>query len=582
MHIIKHLTRISFLLVLIFFAASCSILKKESNNGEFLSKKEVKNEQKYLEYKNAFYEGEKQKMLGNYNEAVSYFLKCLSLSPNKPTPAYEIANIAVINKDIESAAKFAQQAYNENPKNKWFIITLADIKKRQGDLKTTLKLIDELINIAPNEKNYYLEKANTLLLMNKPDETIKVYKQIDNKFGISEETLYQEYTMFANRNDFLNARKTLKKLIKLNPDETTYYRLLANSYMQTGQMKEAKEIYDKLYKISPNDGVTFLSLADYYRVNGNNDSMIYFVKKSFESDDLNLENKLDILYKFFSQKQNNNDYSKDTYELINILKNKYPNNPDVYGAAYDFMIDIKNYEKAWLNIIKIVYLSPANGKAWEQLMLLDNKLKQNDSLYIHSKKAMELFPNNVNFYWNNAIASRALKRYAEAAKVLKTGLNYVVDDNKMLIAIYSLLGDTYQELKNYTESEKYYEKVLELDPDNDYVLNNYSYFLSLRKSKLEKAEQMAKKNYENHKYNYNYADTYGWVLFQSGKYKEAENILKFSVENGGDKSAVILEHYGDALYKNNKKAEAVEIWKLAKEKSSNPSLLENKIKNGLK
>jgi tetratricopeptide (TPR) repeat protein len=565
----------SLISVVLFFHSCASF--KNKNHPEYLSKKAVKKEQKSLEYTNSFFEAEKQKMLGNQKEAIAYFLHCLDLKPEAAAPAYEIANIAVYNKDLNSGVKFAQQAYSQNPENKWYIITLADIKKRQGKLDETIKLIDKLIKLDPNKQEYYLEKADIYILQNKPTKAIQQFEIIEKKFGKTEDLLYKKYQIFAQRGDFLNVRKALKELIKLNPAELTYYSLLAQSYMATGQTKEAKKVYDDLLKNAPGNGLTYLSLAEYYRYTGNEDSSVFFIKKSFESDDIQIENKVDILYKFFTQKQENGDFKPVTYELLNILKQKYPDNPQIYSASYDIKIEQKKYTEALNDVYHLTRLSPSNRKAWEQLLLLDVYTKKFDSLYVHSTEAIDLFPNIPEFYFEKASACYQLKRYTEAVKVAKNGLNYVIDNNAQKLSFYSILGDSFQQLKDYLNSEKYYEKALELDPLNDYILNNYSYYLSLRKSNLEKAEEMAKKVYERNPGNYNYADTYGWVLFQAGKYTKAVDILKKAVDNGGKESPVILEHYGDALFKTNKINEAVEIWKLAKDLSNTPSTLERKI-----
>ncbi len=59
-------------------------------------------------------------------------------------------------------------------------------------------------------------------------------------------------------------------------------------------------------------------------------------------------------------------------------------------------------------------------------------------------------------------------------------------------------------------------------------------------------------------------DTYGWVMFQTGEYEEAEQILFNAVIKDGEKSGEILEHYGDVLFKLDNKKKAITFWKKAK------------------
>ena len=54
----------------------------------------------------------------------------------------------------------------------------------------------------------------------------------------------------------------------------------------------------------------------------------------------------------------------------------------------------------------------------------------------------------------------------------------VVDNDAQLIEFYSNLGDCFNNLKKFEESDKYYDKALLIDPNNAFVLNNYAYSYS--------------------------------------------------------------------------------------------------------
>ena len=121
---------------------------------------------------------------------------------------------------------------------------------------------------------------------------------------------------------------------------------------------------------------------------------------------------------------------------------------------------------------------------------------------------------------------------------------------------------------------------MELIPDNVVVLNNYSYYLSLREKDLEKAERMSKKCIELSPNQSTYQDTYGWVLYKLKRFNEAREWLKKAAE-GDDKSPVITEHYGDVLYQLNLKKEALEYWKKAKNSGGDSELLNKKVREGV-
>ena len=131
-------------------------------------------------------------------------------------------------------------------------------------------------------------------------------------------------------------------------------------------------------------------------------------------------------------------------------------------------------------------------------------------------------------------------------------------------------------MEEYDKSSKAYEAVLQGDPTNDYVLNNYSYFLALRQERLDYAQQLSTRLLELDPNNANYLDTHGWVLFESGEYKQARKYIEKAIEAGA-KSGEVVEHYGDVLFKLGEVDEAVKQWQKAKGMDDTSEILDKKI-----
>ena len=77
-----------------------------------------------------------------------------------------------------------------------------------------------------------------------------------------------------------------------------------------------------------------------------------------------------------------------------------------------------------------------------------------------------------------------------------------------------------------------------------------------------------------------YQDTYAWVLYQLKEYELAKKWLLKALLNGSDKSTVVVEHYGDILYKLGEVDEAIYQWKKAKELGDASKFLNQKIEEG--
>jgi tetratricopeptide (TPR) repeat protein len=132
-------------------------------------------------------------------------------------------------------------------------------------------------------------------------------------------------------------------------------------------------------------------------------------------------------------------------------------------------------------------------------------------------------------------------------------------------------------LKRFKESDQAYNKALELDSRNSYVLNNYAYYLSLRGENLEEAEKMSRRSLEIDPDNSSSEDTYAWILFRLKRYADAKIWIEKALQDKPSNNATQQEHYGDILYFLGEKEKALEQWQNAKSQGSGSEKLDKKI-----
>ena len=185
---------------------------------------------------------------------------------------------------------------------------------------------------------------------------------------------------------------------------------------------------------------------------------------------------------------------------------------------------------------------------------------------------------SATLYYFNGYAHLRKKHYREAATSLEQSRKLSTGNIQLIGEINGMLGDTYNGLKDYPKSDRAYEDALAFNPSNDYVLNNYSYYLALRKENLEKAEKMSSQLVKEHPDNANYLDTYAWVLYAREKYRDAKKAMERAIETGGA-GAAHFEHYGDILFRLGQTDEAVTQWKKARGLQTTNAALDRKISN---
>ena len=147
---------------------------------------------------------------------------------------------------------------------------------------------------------------------------------------------------------------------------------------------------------------------------------------------------------------------------------------------------------------------------------------------------------------------------------------------------YSYLADCYYNMDSVQQAFSMFDRVLEMNPDDILVLNNYAYYLSLRNENLSLAEKMSSKAVSMESDNSTYLDTYAWVLYKRGDYSQAKFYIKLAIEKTKEPSGVLYEHYGDILYRSGNKDEAMKMWKKAFELGTDHmDMLKQKVETGI-
>ncbi|MBS1646956.1 MAG: tetratricopeptide repeat protein [Bacteroidetes bacterium] len=533
-----------------------------------------------------FYDACKEKIKGNTDIAMNLLSECLKINPNDAPSNYEIAQMYRYTGNHEQALKHAKAAALSDTKNEWYNLLYIEClhnKRLYGEAAARYEL---LVKQYPYKRDYYQGLAGEYIYAKDFNKAVQVYSKMQQVMGFDEEVAMQKIKIYSQQKKWSEAEKELKYLIGKNPNESRYYTMLADLYQQQGQPQKALETYKNVLKADSLNPYVHLAMADYYRQQRQDENFYLELRKAFESDDLDIDNKVKILLSYYSVTDNQETTSESgkkllqqAYELCRSLIKQYPDNPKAHSIYADFLFRDHKYNEAGVELKKVLLYDNSKYAAWNQLLICQTNLRAYDSLLKYSNQAIELFPEQPVPYYLNGIAYMQLKQYQKAEQALKAGKQFVYDTENLPLSVeFALnLGEVYNTLKEYEKSDEEFDHALALDPDNAGALNNYAYYLSLRKEHLEKAEKMSKRSLELTPNNVNYLDTYGWILYQEKKYEEAKQYLEKAFENGGTNRPVIVEHYGDVLYQLRDSEGALDYWKKAKELGAKSDLLDKKI-----
>lgn len=571
--------QLHIILLLIVGLVSFSSCKSEksisASANKSADKKELSSKQ-MREFTVKFMDANTAKILGNTNEAIKLFREALQIDPTSAATNYELARMYANENNFTSALNYAKEAYRIEPENIWFAQFTAKLYSELGNIDESIAIFRNIIKTHPDEFDYYFNLGNLLSAQGKYDEALKIYADLEEKTGTSEELALQRQMIYIEKGDYPAALLEIDKVIEIHPEELRLYGIKAEIYEQMGREDDAKKLYEEMLVMEPENGLVLLSLHDIAKQNGENEKAKDYLIRACASPELSIDVKVNILLNFL----NSPNFKKESdyiIQLADATESAHPDEAKTYAVYGDIYYNLGALDSARVKFRKAVSIDPNRPPIWQQILTIDSQLNDFDALLSESEEALEYFPLQPVFYLFNGIAHLQVKQADEAVTALNTGKNLVVENNRLLAQFYASLGDAYHEQKNHTKSDESYEMALKHDPQNVIVLNNYAYYLSLRKVSLEKAEAMSKKANDLSPDVPSFQDTYGWVLYTRENYQNALFWIEESLKNGGDTDPTVLEHHGDVLLKLNRPQEAVKSWKKALEAGGKPEELNPKI-----
>lgn len=562
------MARLQFFLVAIALAVAISCQKKSvaTKNIDASAKNEQATEASFVEATRLY-------AIENYAQAKSALLKTISINKNVAAAHFLLGKIFIKEKKFSEAILATNQAILIDNKNRHYYYQLAQLYEYQRNYKQAIETYNKLIANVPNTEEYYYELATDYIYAKEYDEAIKIYNKIESIYGKSIDITRQKQQIYLKQNKLESAIAEGNAYIKEFPDEVEMKITQAEILYTNNKPNEAVDYLEKTVKSHPNSGEARILLANIYSVKKDVENSKKQLDYIFESNEIAVDLKILALKEI----ANDPDESKRATVLkyTDIALKQSPQDAELLEIHGDLLSINKQYKEAHVAYKKAAKINATNYNVWVKLIQLDAELNYIDSMVVHSEEAITYFPNQGVFWMLGGTAYQLKKQPAKAIEWLVEAKKLSATNEIMLLEIYSRLGDCYNEAKQYKKSNEAYDNALKIDKNNVYVLNNYSYYLSIRKENLPLAKQMSELVVKKFPTEANYLDTHAWVLYMMKDYQGAFKILEVAAANSNN--GTIIEHFGDVLFQLGKHKEAVEEWKKAKELGDTTDKIEQKI-----
>ena len=535
-------------------------------------------------YCQTYFSAERYKLLEDYESAIQKYITCTETNPNEPAAFFELAKIFFLRSDIELATSYALRAINLEQKNKWYFYFLIQLYRSQFDYAEEAKMWEKLIDLEPLNPDYYFDCAMSYIEFKSYKNALKKLNSYEKKIGYHEQVFLIKSKIFKEQGDEKKQLKCLQKGINVFPKSTFILENLAQYYVEKSEYNLANNFYDQIIKIDPNNPIALLTSYTILKNKGSKELEKGVLVKIINSPNIQELKKQELLYEILTNEEEMIFYYDHIPSILKTCIFLYPESSFFYSILADFYSLDQKYSLARKYYFQAIEYEKNSPILWERFIytsLLESNYSQT---IIDADLALETFPLQGNFYYYKGLAQFYEEHYLESITSMNESLLYITEDTFLLASIYETLGNSYHQLaeKNFSEeyhkkSDESYEKALTYNPNNEYLLNNYSYYLSIRGEKLELAKDMIEKCISiTTEPNPSFLDTYAWVLFKLKEYNQAEKIMKKCLEYGGG-SAIIFEHYGDILHALGLLEKAVLQWERGLEKEPLNQDLKQKI-----
>lgn len=524
-----------------------------------------------------FIEANKEKLLGNYDKAIPLFEQVLSKDPSNDVAAFELSRVLNEAKRGDEAIRYAKKATELDPNNLWYTLYLGDLYHSLEMYTDASDVFAGLSEKYPDNEEYALKRAFFLVKANQPKEAIEVYEALEKKMGVNEEITRRKHSLYLGMGDYKNAAKELMALGDAFPQNVKYKHLLATFYKQIGEQGKAEKVYEAILKIDPNDAEAQLAVKGKADASGDIREFVQALKPIFNNPDVSLDVKVKEIIPQIQIVANtgNTDLANGLLELTSVLEKTHPGEAKVYAIAGDLYFHTKAYDKARDQYAKTLALDKSVYLVWEQYLISLEELGDFEALATQSDNALDLFPNQGMIYYMNGMARRETGDLPGAILSLNQARIMSGRNPHVLYSVQIELAKAYHGLNKFEQSDEAFNKALEMNAKDPFLLQYYAECLLERGAMPEKAKEMAALAEELQPGNPLMESTLAWVYYQEGDYAKAEEYLRKSFsDKPGAKTA---ERLGDSLVQQGKAAEAVSFWKKALELEPDRTGVQEKI-----
>jgi tetratricopeptide (TPR) repeat protein len=520
-----------------------------------------------------FIEADKNFLLNNYIKSFTIYNQCLRINPQSSACYYQLSNIFYGSQKYQQGIYYSRKALYYDNTNDNIILQLAKLYQSINKYDSAIYFNKLILPKYSSNPDFVLNLSNLYISNHQYKIALQLLNKYQSVYGLNEDISIGLYKLYRYLNRNTSCVKLLKESIHKFKDDTRFYGLLGGQFLTLNKVDSAIFYFKKMELIDPSIDKGCLLIIDFYKTKNDSLNCVKYSSDFFFNLNFAPEDKYELLNYYCNDSLYVHNYSNIINVYANFLCTKYPQDLKFKLSKIDYLTKSDLLLEARDSLISLINHFDLNYPIYEKLLLICNRFGDFTNLRYYSSLACKKFSNLPYPYFFNGVANYYLKNYQNSIDTLQLGILKNIPNNRLTLRFYTFLGENYQALNDFDKSSYYFEKALLLDPENLYILNNYSYYLSLRGSYLDKALNYISICLKYYPQSSTYLDTYGWILYKSGKISEAKEAVYKALLNSSNADLSILEHYCEILLKLGDLAEAVKYYHLYLSKGGNSDYL---------
>lgn len=464
-----------------------------------------------------------------------------------------------------------------DPRDTYSALWLARLYRFQNQHDEAEKVLQGILKIEPDNGPALEQLSQLLIDEGRPQEATDLLTRAVGA-SASPDIFDLLGDAYLQSKDYAKAEEAYRKAVESDPDDPGHRHGLAQALMAQDKYAEALEQFNKLSTLEPGSWENYLRAAQLYRRLGQLDQAESNLLRAKQLAPGTLE----ILYNealLYDDEGRFDDAIKVLNDAVTGIKSEPGGNVNALGILYEQLghvyRDQGNFPAAIDALQELGKLSPESHRR-AQMLIIDTyrESRDIDHAVAEAKKALDENPKSQDLTIQLALLYGEKSDMTEAMRLLQGLLKGTPADQEIYLAMaqvqarskkfaeaeqsaakaeqlsrgseqqqsaWTMLGGIYQTQKKYDEAERQFRKVLEANPNNAEVLNNFGYMLADRGVRLEEATTMLQRALTEAPNSGAFLDSLGWAYYKQNKLAEAEEYLRKAVDREG-RDPTILSH----------------------------------------